>query len=325
MNLKSRWKEFKVSMAPRQKELKFTLTRIKKSPLSLVGASIIIFYVILAILAPVLAPPWPNRDPFIIPKKVWYPVEPQPPSPEHTFGTEQGQYDIWYGCIWGTITAFRVGAIVVGVSLIIGLTIGTLAGYYGGILDELMMRLTDIFLAFPGLVLCIALVIALPNNWTILQIGSLKLTLTLSQLDKLLMALALVGWPSYCRVMRGEVMRIKTEDYIQASKAVGCSDLRIMVRHILPNSIYPILIIASLDIGSVVLLAAALSFIGIGSPPGYADWGQLINLSRGWIEGSLKYWYTYTIPGLFIFTFVLGWNLLGDAFRDMLDPMLRRR
>jgi peptide/nickel transport system permease protein len=325
MDLKSRWKEFKVSMAPRTRELKFMLSRVKKSPLSLVGTSIIVFYVILAILAPVLAPPWPHRNPFMIPKSVWYPVEPQPPSSQHIFGTEQNQWDIWYGCIWGTITAFRVGAIVVGTGLIIGIIIGTLAGYYGGIVDELMMRLTDIFLAFPGLVLCIALVVAIPTPWTILQIGPLKWSLALGQFDKLLFALALVAWPGYCRVIRGEVMRIKTEDYIQASKAVGCSDFRIMTMHILPNSIYPILIMASLDIGSVVLLAAALSFLGIGSPPGYADWGQLINLSQPWVESSLQYWYTYTIPGLFIFTFVLGWNLLGDAFRDILDPMLRRR
>jgi peptide/nickel transport system permease protein len=311
-------------MAPRKKELKFILSRIKKSPLSIVGTAIIIFYIILATLAPVLAPPWPGRNPFLIPRKE-YTVEPQPPSPEHLFGTTQGQYDIWYGCMWGTITAFRVGVFVVGVSLVIGLIIGTIAGFYGGIIDELMMRVTDIFLAFPGLVLCIALVIALPNSWTIFELDSLKLTLPLSPLDKLLMALSLIGWPSYCRVIRAEVMRVKTEDYIQASRAAGCSDLRIIVKHILPNSIYPILIIASLDIGAVVLTAAALGFLGIGTPSGYADWGQLISMSRPWIEVSLKYWYTYTIPGIFIFTFVLGWNLLGDALRDVLDPMLRRR
>jgi peptide/nickel transport system permease protein len=324
MSLKYRWNEFKASMAPRKKELKFMLTRIKKSPLSIVGISIVVFYVILAILAPTLAPPRPGRNPFMIPRNE-YSVEPQPPSAKHIFGTAQGQYDIWYGCIWGTITAFQVGAIVIGASLIIGLFIGTIAGYYGGIIDELMMRLTDIFLAFPGLVLCIALVIAIPNVWPIIDWGSLKWTLALTQLDKLLIALAIVSWPSYCRVIRGEVIRIKAEDYVQASRSVGCSDFRVITRHILPNSIYPLLIMASLDVGAVVLTAAALSFLGIGSPSGYADWGQLINLSGPWVETGLKYWYTYTIPGLFIFTFVLGWNLLGDAFRDILDPMLRRR
>jgi peptide/nickel transport system permease protein len=125
------------------------------------------------------------------------------------------------------------------------------------------------------------------------------------------------------------MLRVKTEDYVEAAKAVGCSDLRVMVRHILPNAIYPLMIAASLDIGAIVLSAAALSFLGIGADPGFADWGQIISRSRDWIyatpQAPLLYWYTFIIPGIFIFTFVLGWNLLGDALRDVLDPMLRRR
>jgi peptide/nickel transport system permease protein len=119
---------------------------------------------------------------------------------------------------------------------------------------------------------------------------------------------------------------VKQEDYVEAAKAVGCSDARVIFRHILPNAIYPLLIMASLDIGAIVLSAAALSFLGLGAPPGYADWGQMINFSRAWIavKGNY-YWFTWLIPGLFIFTFVLGWNLLGDAFRDVFDPTLRRR
>jgi peptide/nickel transport system permease protein len=153
--------------------------------------------------------------------------------------------------------------------------------------------------------------------------------LELGSLDKVLIALALVGWPGYTRVVRGEILRVRQEDYVEASKAVGCSDFRIVVRHILPSSIYPVVIMASLDIGSMVLLAAALSFLGIGAPVGYADWGQMISMARNWIwagtESPWMYWYTFIIPGLFIFFFVLGWNLLGDAFRDILDPTLRRR
>jgi len=141
--------------------------------------------------------------------------------------------------------------------------------------------------------------------------------------------LILVGWPSYARLMRGEVLRVKSQDFVEAAKAVGCSDFRVIFRHIVPNAIYPMLVMASLDIGTTVLSAAALSFLGLGAPVGYADWGQLISLSRNWIIGTpgqpLKYWHTFIIPGLFIFTFVLGWNLLGDALRDVLDPMMRRR
>jgi len=375
-------------MDPAIKELKFTLRRVRKSPLSIVGIVIILFYVIIATMAPILAPPV-MYDPYEIFRDGFY-AEPKPPGTPvkepmaraagwtvHYFGTAEGQYDIYYGCIWGARTAFRIGVLVVAISLLIGVILGSIAGYYGGIIDEILMRLTDIVLSFPGLILAMALVIALPMIWPIdvgtiiiavvifaipFLIGrSLKLSgnkpilvglacflvfiivdtmllgappvwiwgIELTQLDKVLIALALVGWPSYTRVIRGEVLRVRQEDYVEAAKAIGCSDFRIIVRHILPNSIYSVLIMASLDIGAIVLTAAALSFLGIGAPQGYADWGQMISFARNWIfagfQDPWKYWYTFTIPGIFIFTFVLGWNLLGDAFRDILDPTLRRR
>lgn len=388
MSMKYKWEEFKTGLGPAKKELMFTLKRIRKSPLSIVGIIIVSFYALIAILAPIIAPPV-TADPF----RIWrdgFGSIPNPPGTPvedsiarkagwtvHYFGTSEGQFDIFYGCIWGTITAFRVGILVVAISLLIGLILGCVAAYYGGVIDELLMRFTDIILAFPGLILAMALVIALPETWLIdmgffiililtfiiplvigrtmrLQ-GSITILLSLSslmaflvihtwllgsssiwtvpiqlsQLDKVLIALALVGWPGYTRVIRGEILRVKQEDYVEAARAVGCSDFRIITRHILPNSIYPIIIMASLDIGSIVLTAAALSFLGIGAPVGYADWGQMISFARNWIwagfQNPWQYWYTFVIPGLFIFTFVLGWNLLGDAFRDILDPTLRRR
>jgi len=247
----------------------------------------------------------------MMPREGIYP-EPQPPNSEHPFGTAQGQYDIYYGAIWGTRTALRIGILVVSGALAISLVIGSVAGYYGGIIDELLMRFTDIIMAFPGLILAMAVI-----------------TVFGPSLDNIMLALVIVGWAGYARVIRGEVLKVKQEDYVEAGKAVGCSDLRIIVRHILPNAIYPIVIMASLDIGAIVLTAAALSFLGLGPPPGFADWGQMVSFSRGYIyanpQDPLKYWYTWIIPGLFIFAFVLGWNLLGDAFRDILDPTIRRR
>jgi peptide/nickel transport system permease protein len=121
------------------------------------------------------------------------------------------------------------------------------------------------------------------------------------------------------------VLRVKIEDYIEAARASGASDLRIMGRHVLPNAIYPIIIVASLDIGSIVLFVAALSFLGLGAPPNYADWGQLINQAGNWVSYGVQYWWTFIFPGLFITLFCLGWNLLGDAFRDILDPLYRRK
>jgi peptide/nickel transport system permease protein len=384
-NFNSRYQEWKKAREPGIKELRFALSRIAKSPLSLAGSFIIIFFAVMAVSAPFIAPQNPSWDlqhnpsPFIIPKAA-YDVPPVPPSIGHPLGLTLNGYDVFYGCVWGTITAFRIGVFVVGVSLIIGLIIGLAAGYYGGLLDEVLMRFTDVIICFPGLILSMALISVLPNALSIsllvflipiavfflmftlatylspyrksqrrtlilgvfscvlvaavaLVLGGAAqdvavLDLGLTRLDKVIIALVLVGWPGYTRVIRGEVLRARSEDYVEAAKAVGCSDIRIITHHIVPNTIYPILIMASLDIGSIVLLAAGLSFLGIGADANFADWGQLIQQSQDQIigvAGLLNFWYIWLIPGLFIFMFSLGWNLLGDAVRDILDPTLRRR
>jgi peptide/nickel transport system permease protein len=304
---------------PRLKELKFTLKKMMSSPLSLIGSSLVIAFVIIAALAPILAPQT-TSNPFTIPHVGGgFAREPLPPNAGHPFGTGQFQIDLYYGCIWGTIHAFRLGLLIIGGTLVIGLALGLVAGFYGGIIDEVIMRFTDIILAFPGLILIMALVVALTT-------AGLPFTITgVDRLDAAIIGLVLVGWPGYTRLIRGEVLRVKSEDYVEASRASGSSDIRIIVRHILPNSIYPIIIVASLDFGSIVLTTAALSFLGLGAPPGYSDWGQLIYASTDWIASGLKYWWTFTFPGLFIVLFVLGWNLLGDAFRDILDPLYRRK
>jgi len=292
--------------------LKYTLHLLRTNPLSLVGLTLIILFILIAILAPVLAPtPQDQIDPYQITRDGFSPI-PQPPSEEHIFGTTQGQYDIFYGVIWGTRSAFKVGLAVIIAILLIGITLGSIAGYFGGIIDEVIMRVTDIFLAFPALILAMAITAALGPS-----------------LRSVTIALIIVSWPSYARLIRGDILAVREEDYVEAARGIGSSNLRVILRHVLPNAIYPTLIMASLDIGAIVLSAAALSFLGLGAPEGYADWGQMIQFSRNWIVGPadnpLCYWYTVTIPGLFILFFVLGWNLLGDAFRDILDPKLTRR
>jgi peptide/nickel transport system permease protein len=291
---------------------KFMARQLVKNPLSLIGIIIIVVFVIIAILAPIIAPvPEGHRDPYLIPRD-GYSAMPQPPSEEHIWGTTEGQYDIFYGVIWGTRSAFRVGLVVIGIVVAIGIVLGSLAGYFGGVIDEVIMRITDIFLAFPALILAMAIVTVLGPS-----------------LRSVMIALITVSWPSYARLIRGDILQVREEDYIEASRGLGASSARVIIRHALPNAIYPTLVMASLDIGAVVLAAAALSFLGLGAPEGYADWGQLTSFARNWIVGppgnSLKYWYAVTIPGLFILFFVLGWNLLGDAFRDILDPRLARR
>lgn len=291
---------------------KFMARQLVKNPLSLAGIIILVVFAILAIFAPLIAPiPEGHRDAYMIPRD-GYSATPQPPNEEHIFGTTEGQYDIFYGVIWGTRSAFRVGLVVIGIVVAIGIVLGSVAGYFGGILDEIIMRITDIFLAFPALILAMAIVAAIGPS-----------------LRSVMIALIAVSWPSYARLIRGDILQVREEDYIEASRGLGASSGRVIIRHALPNSIYPTLVMASLDIGAVVLAAAALSFLGLGAPEGYADWGQLTSFARNWIVGppgnSLKYWYAVTIPGLFILFFVLGWNLLGDAFRDILDPRLARR
>lgn len=291
---------------------RFILHQLWGNPLSLIGISLILFFAAIAVLAPILAPvPELHHDPFMIPRH-GFSVTPQPPGPGHPFGTTQGQYDIFYGVIWGTITAFRVGLIVIGIAGLIGIVLGSIAGYLGGIIDEIIMRVTDVFFAFPTLILAMAVTAALGAS-----------------LDNVIIALSIVGWPTYARLIRGDILAVREEDYVEAATGMGCSRLRIVLKHVLPNAIYPTIVLASLNMGSVVLTAAALSFLGLGAPEGYACWGQLIQFSRNWIVGPpgdpLAYWYTVTIPGLFILFFVLGWNLLGDALRDILDPRQARR
>ena len=292
--------------------LRYTLYQLRRNPLSIIGIALILTFIIIAILAPVLAPaPEGHRDPYMIPRDGYSPI-PKPPSAEHRFGTTEGQYDILYGVIWGTRSAFKVGVTVIGAVLLIGIVLGSLAGYFGGIVDEIIMRITDIFLAFPILILAMAITVALGPS-----------------LDNVIIALIIASWPVYARLIRGDILAVREEDYVEAARGIGSSHFRIIARHILPNSIYPTLVMASLDIGAVVLAAAALSFLGLGAPEGYVDWGQMISFSRNWIVGEpgdpFAYWYTVIIPGLFILFFVLGWNLLGDAFRDILDPRLGKR
>lgn len=309
--LKERLHRIRKSIAPRIKEIKFSLNRIRKNPLSMVGIFIILTFVTVAILAPIIAPPKYPHDPYRIPR-FGYSTTPKPPSLEHPFGTTEGQYDVFYGVIWGTRTAFRIGFMVVGSILVIGILLGSISGYYGGIVDEVIMRIVDTFMSLPTLILAMALVTALGRS-----------------LDNVMIALIIVGWPPYARLIRGDILSVREETYVEAARATGVSDAGIIFRHILPNAIYPVLIMASLDIGAMVLTAAALSFLGLGAPVGYADWGQMISFARNWIVGPpgnpLAYWHTVTIPGIFILLFVLGWNLLGDAFRDILDPRMRRR
>ncbi len=289
-------------------ETRRILKKLFSNVSAILGISLLVFFIIVAILAPFIAPPKPGRNPYLMPIVTWS-SNPQPPSPKHPFGVA-GKRDIFYGVIWGTRTAFRIGIIVTLISTLIGLVVGSISGYFGKLLDEVMMRITDIFLAVPFLVAAMVLT-------TILGTG----------LDKVMIAMIAFSWMYPARLIRGNILQVKEEQYVIAAKALGVRDFKIIIRHVLPNTIFPVLIQASMRMGSLVITASALSFLGVGAPQGYADWGALLNYARNWMLGgqgeALKYWYMTVFPGTAMVLFVLSWNLVGDALRDVFDPRLK--
>lgn len=285
------------------------LRRLVRNPLALLGLVLVLGFVAVAVAAPYISPPRYPHEPYRIARLGWT-IEPRPPSPRAPLGTTEGQYDLLHGIVWGARSAFSMAVAVVAANLTIGILLGTLAGYYGGALDELLMRVTDVFMAFP-----------------ILLAGFVLATLIGKGLRTVFVTLVAFGWMQYARLMRAGVLQTRAMEYVEAARAMGMPTTRILLRYILPNCIYPVLVQASLDLGSVVVFAATFSFLGIGADPGYADWGQLIAFSRNWILGRpgqpLAYWHTVVLPGAAILLFVLGWNLLGDGLRDAMDPRLR--
>jgi peptide/nickel transport system permease protein len=316
------------------------MRRFRRNPLAVVGVIISVAFALVAIFAPqlTLSPDARNclrdlgltadtvgevRNPlssvfwraifvppdhacYTVPRTTFSPI-PVGPAEGSIMGTTSGGYDIFYGLVWGTRTAFLIGLFVVGFGLVVGIVFGSIAGYFGGWVDNALMRFTDIVLSLPSLVLALVLITVFGNS-----------------IFNLMLAIALTQWPAYARLLRGDILRVKELEYVQSARALGARGPGIIFKHVLPNAISSLLVIASLDIGSVVLVAASLSFLGLGTPVGYADWGQMISFARQWIIGPpgdpFGYWFVSFWPGVTILLFVLGWNLLGDAFRDVFDP-----
>jgi peptide/nickel transport system permease protein len=308
------------------------LRGVVTNPLSVAGLVIVTIYVLAAVFAPVLAPPLnAMADPYLVPRDGFGP-EPKPPGTVwksnpppvpgwyqtitgqdhwiHLMGTTSGQFDIWYGVVWGTRTALFAGIVVTFTTVAIGLVIGSISAFYGGLLDDVLMRFTEIFMAFPFLLAALLL-----SSLLVPRFGRSIWPPTI--------ALVAFGWMTYARVIRGDILAAKERDYVMAGRVLGVKDARLIGRHILPNVINPILVLASFRLGDAVLSFAALSFLGVGTQIGYADWGQIISFARDWILSLDTNWYIILFPGLALIIFGLGWNLIGDALRDILDPRLR--
>ncbi|MFW9926576.1 MAG: ABC transporter permease [Candidatus Thorarchaeota archaeon] len=291
------WGLFIEDMGPRAKETRYTLYLIRKSPLVVAGIVIIGVYISLTFLAPFITPYGPTE-------RNWYETL-RPPSETHIWGTDQNGGDVYSMVIWATQVDLKIALSVVAVALVIGAFLGAAAGYFGGAVDEILMRITDVFFAFPGLILAMAIVSALGAR----------------NLDNISIALMLVWWPTYARLVRGQVLIEREKLYVEAARSVGASDARILAFHILPNTIQPVIVQATLDMGGVLLTAAGLSFIGFGAEAGSAEWGLMI--AQGQTHFA-QYWVTL-YPGLAILFCALSFNLVGDGVRDILDPKLRRR
>lgn len=302
-----------------------------KTPASIAGTVLITIFVLIALAAPLLAPPLNPNDPYKIPRD-GFKAQPKPMGSEwkskppeipfwwkavtgkdkwvHIFGTAQGQFDIYYGVIWGTRTAFKTGLIVVFTTVLLGIVVGSISAYYGGWVDMVLMRIVDILFVLPSLMATLILAAVLTP-----VIGRSILPA--------MIALIAFGWLGYARIIRGDILSVKERDYVMAAHVIGVKDSRILFRHILPNAIFPTLVLASLDIGTVTISFAALSFLGIGTEVGYADWGQVLAFARNWITSLNTYWYIIVWPAVTLVLFVMSWNLVGDALRDVLDPRLR--
>jgi peptide/nickel transport system permease protein len=306
---------------------------IIKNPLSVIGVTIILLFCFIALFSSAIIPQVNKRDAYIIPRDGFSPA-PKAPGTEwksnvpaipfwykvltgkdkwvHLFGTAAGQWDIFYGVVWGTRTALKVGVIIEFITLFIGILVGSVSAFYGGWVDTLLQRITEIFMAFPFLMAALTLSAILTP---VIGKGIWPATI----------AIIAFGWMGYSRLIRGDILSVRERDYVMAARVVGAKDSRILLRHVIPNAIYPTLVLASLDIGTIVISFAGLSFLGIGTEAGYADWGQLVSFARNWIPQLNVYWYIVVFPGIALILFVLGWNLLGDALRDIMDPRMRGR
>ena len=280
-----------------QSQFMDTFKRLCRNKTAVIGLIIVIALALIAILSPVLY----DYDTQII--KTNYSAALQGPSAEHWFGTDEMGRDIFNRVMYGSTTSLSIGLITVIVALSGGLVLGAAAGYYGGKVDMVIMRIMDIFLAVPGTLLAICIVASLGNS-----------------IMNLVIAQAVSSIPTFSRVVRGAVITARDAEYVEAARAIGAKDARIIFKDVLPNSLAPIIVQTTLQVASVILSIAGLSFIGLGIPAPRPEWGAMLSASRAYIR---DYSYMCLFPGLAIMTTILSLNLLGDGLRDALDPRLR--
>ncbi len=279
----------------RRRRLRLGLHLLRRSPSSLGGLLIVALFLFLAAFGPWIAP-YPEDAAGAVHMARML----QPPSTAHWFGTDEMGNDVLSRVIIGTRVSLQIGLIITIGSALIGVPLGIAAGYLGGWVREVIMRVTDLFLSIPGIILAVAIVAALGPG-----------------IVNAMIALTLVWWPGYVRLMESKTLSLKSEPFVEAARALGAGTPRILFRYLLPACVSPLIVKASMDMGAAILAAAGLGFIGLGARAPMPEWGAMLSVARGYLP---EWWWYAAFPGLAIYLSVLGFNLLGDGLRDMLDP-----
>lgn len=287
------------SLKPRIKSLRESLYLIARNKLSLTALIILVLLIVGALLAPYIIP-YPED----LADATHTQIKLQAPSLAHLMGTDELGRDIFSRVVYGARVSLSAALAAVGLSLVIGIPLGAIAGSFGGWVDNLIMRITDVFLSFPPLLLAIAMVAVMGSS-----------------LNNAILAIALSWWPWYTRLIRGQAISVKERKFVQAAETIGTGRMKIIFKHIIPNCISPVIVQASMDIGGVILTVASLSFLGLGAQLPTPEWGLMISMGRRFFPDS---WWYCIFPGLAIFVTVLCFNLLGDAIREILDPKTRK-
>jgi peptide/nickel transport system permease protein len=286
-------------LKPRLKSMKESLYLLRKNKLTNLALMGVILLILIAIVVPIILPSDIHVDQDTNPSESLL-----PPSLSHPYGTDELGRDVFKRVLLGTRISLTTALMAVGMALVVGVPLGAVAGFFGGRIDDLIMRTTDIFLGFPPLLLAIAIAAFLGPN-----------------LRNAMIAIAAAWWPWYTRIVRGQAVSIKERQFVKAAKAIGTPSRKIILKHILPNCVAPVIVQSSMDIGGVILTIASLSFLGLGAQSPTPEWGLMISTSRIYFPNA--WWYSI-FPGLAIFLTVLVFNLLGDGLREILDPKTRK-
>jgi peptide/nickel transport system permease protein len=281
------------------RQLRFYAWSFGRSPSSLLGLVIVLAFFALAAFGPLIVPyPQDATGAMNLGNRL------KPPSAAHWFGTDEMGNDLYSRVVLATRTSLWVGLTIVGIATVVGVPLGIAAGYFGGTIRSVIMRVTDVFLSVPGIVLALAIVAALGPG-----------------ILNGIVALSIVWWPGYVRLVEAKALALRNEPFVEAARAVGASHARILAVHILPNCTSPIIVKASMDMGLAILAAASLGFIGLGAKPPAPEWGAMISVARTYMP---SWWWYAVFPGFAIYLTVLGFNLFGDGLRDILDPKSSR-